>query len=119
MLSLHRLTTLSSFALALVAVGPAFAQTTAPVAPTMTPAANCENPGEPPGSSTSLLGKSAAEAKRNDWTRKMKVYLDCLKSFASDQQAAAAPHIKAANAAVEEFNKAIKIYNDQIDAAKQ
>ena len=65
------------------------------------------------------LGKSAAETKRNDWTRKMKVYLDCLKSFASDQQAAAAPHIKAANAAVEEFNKAIKIYNDQIDAARQ
>lgn len=118
-ISVRRLTIAASLAVTLAIASHALAQTTAPVAPTMTPAPNCENPGEPPGGSTSLLGKSAAEAKRNDWTRKMKVYLDCLKSFASDQQAVAAPHIKAANAAVEEFNKAIKIYNDQIDAAKQ
>jgi hypothetical protein len=29
------------------------------------------------------------------------------------------PHIKAANAAVEEFNKSIKTFNEQLDAAKQ
>lgn len=117
--SVHRLTVVSSFALALLAASAASAQTTAPVAPTMTPAPNCENPGETPGGATSLLGKSAAEAKRSEWTRKMKLYLDCLKSFATDQQAAAAPHIKAANAAIEEYNKSIKIYNDQLDAARQ
>jgi hypothetical protein len=115
----HRIAIAASFAFTVAIGSAAFAQTTAPVAPTMTPAPNCENPGEAPSLSTSELGRSAAEAKRNTWTRKMKAYLDCLKSFVSDQQAAAAPHIKAANAGVEEFNKAIKIYNDQLDAAKQ
>jgi hypothetical protein len=117
--SLRRLIVVPSFALALGAACAAAAQTTAPVAPTMTPAPNCENPGEPPGANTSLLGKGAAEARRSDWSRKMKLYLDCLRSFASDQQATAAPHIKAANAAIEEYNKSIKLYNDQLEAAKQ
>ena len=67
---------------------------------------------------TSELGKSAAEMKRNNWTKNMKSYLECLKTFVSDQQAAAAPHIRASNAAVEEFNKSMKTFNDQIDAAK-
>lgn len=40
----------------------------------------------------------------------------CLKRFVEEQQAAAAPHVKAANAAVDEFSRAVKIHNDQIDA---
>ena len=47
----------------------------------------------------------------------MKAYMDCLKKFVEEQQAASATAAKAANAAVEEYNKAIKVYNDAIQAA--
>lgn len=104
---LQRLTIASSFAVIFALGSIAFGQTTAPAVPMVTPAPNCENPGEPPGMSSSELGKSASEMKRNNWLKKMKAHLDCLKTFISDQQAAATPHVKAANSAVEDFNKSI------------
>jgi len=64
-------------------------------------------------------GRDEAERKRNNWLKSMKAYVDCLKGFIEDEQAAAAPHIKAANAAAEEINKAIKTYNDQAQATRQ
>lgn len=102
-----------------LAAGSAPAQTTAPAAPAVTPAPNCEKPGDPPSMNTSEMAKSAAEMKRNNWSKNMKAYLDCLKIFINEQQAAAAVHSKAGNAAVDEFNKSIKIFNEQIEAAKQ
>jgi len=105
-------------ALALAAAG-ALAQTTSPAAPTLTPAPNCEKPGDPPPTNTGEMGKSAAEMKRNKWNASTKAYLDCLKAFIGEQQAAAALHGKAANGAVDEYNRAIKVYNDQIEALKQ
>ena len=103
-------------AVALAAVG-AQAQTTAPATPTVTPAPNCEKPGDMPSSGSSEIGKAAAEQKRTKWTTGMKAYMDCLKKFVEEQQAASATAAKAANAAVEEYNKAIKVYNDAIQAA--
>jgi len=86
---------------------------------TITPAPSCEKPGDPPASSSGTeLGKDAAERRRNAWSKSMQGYMSCLKRFVEEQQAAAAPHVRAANAAVDEFNRAIKIYNEQIDAAK-
>jgi hypothetical protein len=116
---LRDLATPSLFAVALAMAGTAFAQTTtAPAVPTMTPTPGCEKPGDPPSTAAgSELGKGAAEKKRNDWTKNMKAYLECIRGFAADQQAAAAPHIRAANAAIEEFNRSVKILNDQIEAA--
>ncbi len=114
---MHRLRSLLVVPLIAFAAAGALAQTTAPATPTVTPAPNCEKPGDPPSMNTSELGKSSAEMKHSNWTKNMKAYLECLKTFIGDQQAAAAPHIKAANAAVDEFNKSIKIYNDQIGAA--
>ena len=111
-------------AIALLAVGlalggGAFAQTSAPIQPTITPAPGCEKPGDPPSTSSGTeLGKDAAERRRNAWSKSMQGYMSCLKRFVEEQQAAAAPHVRAANAAVDEFNRAIKIYNEQIDAAK-
>ena len=116
--SIHRLIVAPLFAFALAAGG-AFAQTTAPVAPTMTPAPNCEKPGDPPGANTTEMSKSAVELKQANWSKNMKAYFDCLKRFIDEHQAAAAPHLKAANAAVDEYNKAIKTYNDQIAARQQ
>ena len=105
------------FAVALTAAGVAHAQTTAPATASVTPAPNCEKPGDPPAAETSNLGKSAAEQKRTKWTTGMKAYMECLKKFVEEQQAASSTHAKAANAAVEEYNKAIKVYNDAIQAA--
>lgn len=106
------------FALALAAAGGAPAQTTAPAAPTVTPAPNCEKPGDPPSANSTEMGKSAAELKQSNWSKNMKAYLECLKRFIDEHQAAAAPHIKAANAAVDEYNKSIKVFNDRIDAPR-
>ena len=111
---------LSTLALALVvAAGGAQAQTTAPATPTVTPSPNCDKPGEPPPLTSSEIGKAAAEQKRGKWNAGMKTYLDCIKQFVAEQQAASSTHAKAANAAVEEYNRAIKVYNDYIQAQPQ
>jgi hypothetical protein len=110
----RRLIVAPLFALALATASGALAQATAPATPTVTPAPNCEKPGDPPSTNTSELAKSAAELKRSNWTKNMKAYLDCLKRFIEEHQAAAAPHVKAANAAVDEYNKSIKTFNDQV-----
>ena len=107
-----------AFALGLAVAGTSPAQTSAPSQATITPAPNCEKPGDPPAVGGTELAKDGAERKRSNWSKSMKGYIDCLKRFVEEQQAAAAPHIRAANAAVDEFNKAVKIYNDQIDAAR-
>jgi hypothetical protein len=106
------------FFFSLAAVGTALAQPTPPAQVSITPAPNCEKPGDPPGIGGPELSKEAAERRRSTWSKNMKAYFECLKHFIDEHQAAAAPHIRAANAAVDEYNKAIKIYNDQVDAAK-
>jgi hypothetical protein len=107
-----------SFGLGLATAGASLAQTPVPVQATITPAPSCEKPGDPPASGGLEIAKDAAERRRSNWSKSMKGYIDCLKRFVEEQQAAAAPHIKAANAAVDEINKAVKIHNDQIEAAK-
>ena len=109
----------AAFATTLVLTSTAFAQTTAPAAPTVTPAPTCEQPGAPPSASNSELGKSAGEMKRNTWNKNMRAYLECLKGFITEHQTAAAPHIRAANSAVEEYNKATTLFNAQLDLQKQ
>jgi hypothetical protein len=94
-------------------------QTAAPVTPTVTPAPNCEKPGNPPALDATNLGKAAAAQRQTKWTTEMRTYLECVKAFVAEQQAAAAPHIRASNAGIEEFNKGMKIYNDYIDLLKQ
>jgi hypothetical protein len=107
------------FAVALVLSPIASGQSAAPVTPTVTPAPNCEKPGDPPTLDATNLGKTAAAQRQTKWTAGMRTYLDCIKAFVAEQQAAAAPHIRASNAGIEEFNKAMKTYNDYIDLLKQ
>ena len=105
------------FGFSLGAVCTAHAQTApAAAAPGAVPTPSCEKPGEAPRLLTSEVGREVAERKRNDWTHKMKEYVDCLKRFIDEEQAIAQSHIKAVNAAVEEYNKAAKAYNDQAQA---
>jgi len=106
---------LLTLSLAVVALA-AHAQTSAPATPTVTPAPNCEKPGNPPSAGTSEIGKSAGEAKRAKWSADNKAYFECLKKFVEQEQAASATHAKAANAAVEEYNRAIKVFNDSLSA---
>ena len=108
-----------TLALVLAAPGGAQAQSTAPATPTVTPSPNCDKPSDPPALSSSEIGKAANEQKRSKWNAGMKSYLDCLKKFVEEQQVASATHAKAANAGVEEYNKAIKAYNEQIQAQPQ
>lgn len=84
--------------------GAALAQQPAatPIAP---PA--CTKPGEHPG-------RLASDTRRNAWTRAANTYLECMKKFIQEQQAAynkvaeqAKPHLDAANAAIDEYNKSV------------
>jgi hypothetical protein len=104
------------FALGLGVIDTALAQT-APPAQAAVPEPACDKPGDPPRVLTTETGREASERKRNDWAKSMKAYVECLKRFIEDERAAAAPHIKAANAAVDEYSKAIKTFNDQAEAA--
>jgi hypothetical protein len=107
------------FAVALVLSPIASGQTAAPVTPTVTPAPNCEKPGDPPTLDATNLGKAAAAQRQTKWTTGMRAYLECIKAFVAEQQAAAAPHIRASNAGIEEFNKSMKAYNDYVELLQQ
>jgi hypothetical protein len=107
------------FAVALVLSPIASGQTAAPVTPTVTPAPNCEKPGDPPTLDATNLGKAAAAQRQTKWTTGMRAYLECIKAFVAEQQSAAAPHIRASNAGIEEFNKAMKAYNDYVELLQQ
>lgn len=67
---------------------------------------DCKKPGEHPG-------RLASDNQRRSWVKDANDYLACLKKFALDQQAIAQPlfeqakpYADAANAAIEEHNKA-------------
>jgi hypothetical protein len=99
---------------ALVATA-AFAQTPAPAAPAApdpnVPKHACVKPGDLPGSLSSDLQKRA-------WQKEYVAYTDCLKRFIADQKALADPHLKAFNAAVDEYNDGVKKYNEAIEKAR-
>ena len=66
----------------------------------------CKKPGEHPG-------RLASDNNRRNWVKEVNDYLACLKKYAMEHQATAQqlfeqakPHADAANAAIEEHNKA-------------
>ena len=100
--------------LVLAAALPAFAQTPAPAAPA-TPAAtadlpkhNCTKPGEFPS-------RLATEGQQRQYQKDYVAFTECLKKFALEQQALAEPHMKASNATINEYNTAVKAYNDEVE----
>jgi hypothetical protein len=108
-----RLTTLRGAALLLACLPLALHAQSLPAPPATTPKPSCNKPGEHPG-------KLASDNQVRNWTRSANGYLDCLKKFIAEQQAAAKPyqdaarvHIEAGNSAVEEFNAAVKDFKAQ------
>ena len=95
-----------------LAAAPALAQQPAATTPSGdVPKHNCAKPGEFPGN-------LASEGQKRQYQRDYIAYTDCLKKFVSDQNKLAEPHIKAANDTVNEYNAAVKSFNDMVEAEK-
>ena len=93
----------------------AFAQQSAPAAPPPVKSHDCKKPGDHPG-------KLGSDNQRRNWVKSANDYLACLKQYALDQQAIAKPLIDqakpyadAANAAIEEHNKAVTFFKEEQD----
>ena len=94
---------------------PAFAQQAAP-----TPIAphGCTKPDEHPG-------RLASDMRRNNWVKSANAYLECLKKYVQEQQGAynkileqGKPHLDAANASIDEYNKAAAQFKADQEGAK-
>ena len=108
-------------AVSLAAVSTASTQQPAPAPAPATNASpaiaphGCKKPGEHPGRLTS-------DNQRRNWVKEANEYLACLKKYAMDQQAIAKPLIDqakpyadAANAAIEEHNRAVSDFKVEQD----
>jgi len=110
MIAPRRLSLIATSTLAAIASAGVFAQAPAPAAaPADLPKPKCEAPGDYPS-------KLSSENQRRMWGKSRDNYLECMKKFISEQQAAAEPHIKAGNAAIADYNAAIKRFNEQMEA---
>ena len=84
----------------------------APASSAPVPKPECgAKPGEYPGN-------LASDNQKRAWQKEFVACIDCLKKFIQDQQALADPQVKAANAAINEYNAGVKAYNDEIQKAK-
>jgi hypothetical protein len=104
--------TVLAFAVSALAAS-AFAQTSAapPAAPPApVPKHNCGKPAEYPGN-------LATDAQKKNWQKDYVTYVDCVKKFIEEQQALAEPHVKASNDAINEYNAAVKAYNETVQKA--
>jgi hypothetical protein len=110
-------------ALGLAAALPALAQTpAAPAAPAAAPAASAPAVSMPKpncGTKPEHPGRLASDNMKRAWQRDANAYLECLKKFATDQQAIAQEYIKAANATVDEYNTSVKEFQDAAQKAAQ
>ena len=93
----------------------ASAQAQTPSTPGKPAPPSCQKPGEHPG-------KLGTDANRRKWVNDANAYLECLKKYALEQQAIAKPlldqakpHADAANAAIDEYNKAVKMLKEEAD----
>jgi hypothetical protein len=118
-MQLIRRVLVASLAPAIAALSFAATAQTPPAAsaPATAPKHSCVKPGEHPG-------RLASDNQQRSWTRSVNAYLECLKKFVTEQQAAAKPYqdaaqvyIQAGNAAIEEFNNSVKEFKDQQDKA--
>jgi hypothetical protein len=102
-------TAFAAFAVTGIAQQPA-----APAAPSSAPVPqhNCGKPSDYPGN-------LASDNQRRTWQKDYVAYIDCVKKFIEEQQALAEPHVKASNAAINEYNAAVKSYNETVQKANE
>lgn len=74
---------------------------------------NCKKPGEFPNP------KVASDTQLRQYHKDYTAYTDCVRKFAIEEQKAAEPHIKASNDAINEYNTAVKAYNDELEKRKE
>jgi len=105
------------FAVLALAVTPALAQN-AP-APAAAPAASSDDvPKHNCGKRGEFPGGLASDNQKRAFQKEFVAYTECLKKFALEQQKLAEPHAKAANDAANEYNAAVKSFNEAIEKAK-
>ncbi len=86
------------------------AQTPAPApAPSVTKS-SCNKP-------EAFPGRAASETQKQTWLKDVTTWQGCVRAYVKEQQTLADAYSKAANTAVEEFNAAIKEFNEQQQAA--
>ena len=73
------------------------------------PRHSCNKPESP--------GRLASDLQRRVWRKDVDAYSECIKQFAAKQQKNADLLVKAANAAIEEYNAAVKEFQDEISKA--
>jgi hypothetical protein len=88
----------------------ALAQQGAAPAPAAVPKHKCGKPSEYPGN-------LASDTQKKNWQKDYVAYVDCVKKFIEEQQALAEPHVKASNEAINEYNAAVKAYNETVQKA--
>jgi hypothetical protein len=103
----------------LFAAGVAGAQAPAPVPASATdlppmsiPKATCVKPGDAPG-------RNAGDMQRKGWQRDATAWQDCMRKYIDGIRAQGDFYTKAANSAVDDFNKVTNTWNDQLKAAKE
>lgn len=69
------------------------------------------------GKAPDYPGDLGSDTQKRTWQKDYVAYIDCLKKFIEEQQALAEPHVKASNAAINEYNGAVKSYNDTVQKA--
>jgi hypothetical protein len=98
--------------LALVAAPLAHAQKDKDKDSSDVPRHNCKNPGAFPNA------RLASDQQLRQFHKDYTAYTDCIRKFAIDEQKAAEPHIKASNEAINQYNAAVKSYNDELEKRK-
>ena len=103
----------AAFAAAAFVIG-AQAQTSAPAAAggANIPKPTCQKPGDVPSPNM------ASDNQRRAWQRDYAAWGECMKKFITEQQAAAEPYNKAANAAIDDYNSTVKLLNEQVEKLK-
>ena len=73
----------------------------------------CTKPGDVPSPTL------ASDLQRRNWQRDYEAWGACMKKFITDQRTLAEPYAKASDAAIEDYNATVKLYNDQIEKLKE
>jgi hypothetical protein len=105
--------TTAAFAAAAFVIG-ANAQTPVPAGASAAnvPKPSCQKPGDVPSPGL------ASDNQRRAWQKDYTAWGECMKKFITEQQAAAEPYNKAANAAIDDYNSTVKMLNEQVEKLK-